>query len=81
MKVKSFIYHRKNLANEYLLVNILESYLRFTGIKQIDYLIIVDGNKNLNLKLIRQITSIKTVITNISTNEDVQNVVILIILN
>ncbi|MBK2356310.1 ComEC/Rec2 family competence protein [Francisella hispaniensis] len=62
----------KNLANEYLLVNILESYLRFTGIKQIDYLIIVDGNKNLNLKLIRQITTIKTVITNISTNEDVQ---------
>ncbi|ORU23765.1 competence protein, partial [Francisella tularensis subsp. holarctica] len=32
----------------------------------------VDGNKNLNLKLIRQIISIKTVITNISTNEDVQ---------
>lgn len=62
----------KNLANEYLLANVLESYLRFAGIKQIDYLIIVDGNKNLNLKLIRQITSIKTVITNISTNEDVQ---------
>ena len=43
----------KNLANEYLLVNMLESYLKFAGIKQIDYLIIVDCDNNLNLKLIR----------------------------
>ncbi|MBD5784261.1 competence protein, partial [Francisella tularensis subsp. holarctica] len=61
----------KNLSNEYLLANVLESYLRFAGIKQIDYIIIVDVNKNLNLKLIRQIISIKTVITNISTTENV----------
>ncbi|MDE4969755.1 competence protein, partial [Francisella tularensis subsp. holarctica] len=54
----------KNLANEDLLANVLESYLRFAGIKQIDYIILVDGNKYLNLKLIRQIISIKTVITN-----------------
>ncbi|MDE5005046.1 competence protein, partial [Francisella tularensis subsp. holarctica] len=57
----------KNLANEYLLSNVLESYLRFAGIKQIDYIIIVDGKKNLNLKLIRQLMSIKTGITILST--------------
>lgn len=62
----------KNLANEYLLVNVLESYLKFAGIKQIDYLIIVDGDNNLNLKFIRQITAIKIVITNISTAEIAQ---------
>ena len=62
----------KNLANEYLLVNVLENYLKFAGIKQIDYLIIVDGDNNLNLKLIRQITAIKIVITNISIAEIAQ---------
>ena len=67
----------KNLANEYLLVNVLESYLKFAGIKQIgikqiDYLIIVDDDNNLNLKFIRQITAIKIVITNISNAEIAQ---------
>ncbi|AXH30676.1 MULTISPECIES: ComEC/Rec2 family competence protein [Francisella] len=62
----------KNLDNEYLLVNVLESYLKLAGIRQIDYLIIVDGDKSLKLKLIRQIATIKTVITNITTDEVVQ---------
>ncbi|WP_227806619.1 hypothetical protein [Francisella persica] len=59
----------------------LESYLKFVGIKQVDYLIIIDSDNNLNLKFIRQITAIKTVIINISTDETVKNVAILIILN
>ena len=58
----------KNLGNEYILLNILASYLKLEGIDKVDYLIVVGSQKNFNLKNINQIIPIEKTISNNENN-------------
>ncbi|MBY7734245.1 ComEC/Rec2 family competence protein [Francisella philomiragia] len=63
----------KNLANDYVLSNVLGSYLRLVGVKQINYMIVVDADdESFNTDFIRQIVPIKTIITNLKTEKPFQ---------
>lgn len=62
----------KNLANDYVLSNALGSYLRLVGVKRINYMIVVDADESFNTDFIRQIVSIKTIITNLKTEKPFQ---------
>ncbi|MED7789108.1 ComEC/Rec2 family competence protein [Francisella sp. 19X1-34] len=58
----------KNLSNKYILSNILENYLKLEGIDKVDYLIVVDNQKKLNLEGIKQTIDVERIISNIDND-------------
>ncbi len=72
---KSLLYiSAENLENEYVLANILGNYIKLVGIKQINYLVVVGSSDNdLVFNFIKQIVSVKKVVTNLQTNRKHQS--------
>ncbi len=72
---KSLLYiSAENLENEYVLANILGNYIKLVGIKQINYLVVVGSSDNdLVFNFIKQIVSVKKVVTNLETNRKHQS--------
>ncbi|AEI35076.1 ComEC/Rec2 family competence protein [Francisella salina] len=64
----------ENLENEYVLANILGNYVKLVGIKQINYLVVVGSSDNdLVFNFIKQVVSVKQVVTNLQTNRKHQS--------
>lgn len=61
-----------NLSNDYVLSNSLKSYLKISGVKQLDYLIVTGAGQNLNLSYLTDIVPVKNIITNLEAKQNVQ---------